>query len=31
MTGLIIFLIIIAIIVIYLIAIYNGLVTSRNA
>jgi len=31
MSGLIIFLIIIAIIVIYLIAIYNGLVTSRNA
>ena len=31
MTGLIIFLIVIAIIVIYLIAIYNGLVTSRNA
>src|SRR6185312_10030778 len=31
MTGLIIFLIIIAIIVVYLIAIYNGLVTSRNA
>ena len=31
MTGLIIFLIIIAIIVIYLLAIYNGLVTSRNA
>ena len=31
MSGLIIFLIIIAVIVIYLIAIYNGLVTSRNA